>query len=425
MTCQFVPARPQGMHASTRFGEGCTAYGSVHIVTAHAEAERDRRPSNRDLILSIFSHQQQILSLTARSKPGQHEWTSRSAEDWTGQVRSHTIWLSRTVADLPACSFFKSEEFSDLTVTCGPCHFKVHKVIVCSQSQYFRTACQAGRFKVRSILCSLSWRDASLTAIQEGSTGVIELKAVDETSSADDACDEPELVKLMMKYFYHCDYDAKGTRALPEVLAEVDTIAQEEELWTFNSQATRKKKKRRDTRSQDKAPVQAESELFSFGDHGEVSAELVEVLDEMTVHAKLFALAVKYHVDALRDLATEKFREAVETGWDTEAFAPAAHIVFTSTAEDVRQLRDIVIATIQAHIGLLDNEAVQTVVKSINELAYEVLLKSRGILTSTASNLSTCCAMPLKPEYCHYCCSYSNKCKNNCQATCHICRHRL
>jgi len=67
-------------------------------------------------------------------------------------------------------------------------------------------ALQSGTFKVwaplRFILCSYR-ADKS----QEGNTGVIELKASsDGAEGADDSCDEPEIVELMIEYFYHFDY---------------------------------------------------------------------------------------------------------------------------------------------------------------------------------------------------------------------------
>lgn len=35
------------------------------------------------------------------------------------------------------CSLFKTEKLSDFTIVCGPHGFKVHKAILCAQSEYF------------------------------------------------------------------------------------------------------------------------------------------------------------------------------------------------------------------------------------------------------------------------------------------------
>lgn len=42
----------------------------------------------------------------------------------------------------------QSEEFSDCKLICGPYNFNLHKVILASQSDYFRTAFKQGTFEV-------------------------------------------------------------------------------------------------------------------------------------------------------------------------------------------------------------------------------------------------------------------------------------
>lgn len=51
--------------------------------------------------------------------------------------------------DLATHSYFTSGEFSDLTVKCKSDVYRAHKVVVCSQSQFFKAACSGG-FKVRN-----------------------------------------------------------------------------------------------------------------------------------------------------------------------------------------------------------------------------------------------------------------------------------
>ena len=45
-------------------------------------------------------------------------------------------------------SLYKDEKYSDLTVSCGPRTFKLHRAVVCPQSPFFEKACSGG-FKVR------------------------------------------------------------------------------------------------------------------------------------------------------------------------------------------------------------------------------------------------------------------------------------
>lgn len=62
----------------------------------------------------------------------------------------HCLILPGLQASIANCagSLFGDEEYSDLTITCGPHTFRVHKAIVCPRSDYFKAACRKGRFKV-------------------------------------------------------------------------------------------------------------------------------------------------------------------------------------------------------------------------------------------------------------------------------------
>lgn len=65
-------------------------------------------------------------------------------------------------------------------------------------------------------------------------------------------------------------------------------------------------------------------------------------------HAEVFAIAVKYQIDALRKLA-EKFKEGVAFHWNHVEFAEATYLAYTNTPEDVKELRDIAADAIDKH----------------------------------------------------------------------------
>jgi hypothetical protein len=52
---------------------------------------------------------------------------------------------------LTASSLRLSGAYSDLTITCGALEAKVHKCIVCPQSEFFKKACENGRWKVNAM----------------------------------------------------------------------------------------------------------------------------------------------------------------------------------------------------------------------------------------------------------------------------------
>ena len=56
----------------------------------------------------------------------------------------------------------------------------------------------------------------------------------------------------------------------------------------------------------------------------------------------MFAIAVKYRVDGLREYAAKCFRYAVLVARDSDELLEALILVLTSTPEEVRELRDIV-----------------------------------------------------------------------------------
>ena len=72
------------------------------------------------------------------------------------------------------------------------------------------------------------------------------------------------------------------------------------------------------------------------------------------MHARVFAAATKYDVLALQKLAASKFAEAAQSSWDHPSFADAARIAYTTTPDSVRDLRNIVGATLNSHVNLLN-----------------------------------------------------------------------
>jgi hypothetical protein len=96
-------------------------------------------------------------------------------------------------------------------------------------------------------------------------------------------------------------------------------------------------------------------------------------------HAKVFAMAVKYHVGALQNLAIQKFKVEVAEHWDHEDLAHAIHVIFTSTADEVTQLREVAVEALDAHRGdLLEKPEIATLLRSITGLACDLLMRDRG-----------------------------------------------
>jgi len=95
--------------------------------------------------------------------------------------------------------------------------------------------------------------------------------------------------------------------------------------------------------------------------------------DQLLLHAKMYEYADKYDVVGLKDLAIEKFSRSCKHFWDKDEFSIAAHHVFSTTVDTDKGLRDIVSATISAHMGLVKKPEVKVLMTEFNGLALGIL----------------------------------------------------
>ncbi|KAJ4359155.1 hypothetical protein N0V95_002407 [Ascochyta clinopodiicola] len=101
----------------------------------------------------------------------------------------------------------------------------------------------------------------------------------------------------------------------------------------------------------------------------------------------MYEVADKYEVVGLKDLAKEKFARACEHFRNTPEFSVAAHHAFSTTPEDDKGLRDVVIATIAAHMELIKEAEVKVLLTQLNGLALGILeqkIEENGCLYESA-----------------------------------------
>ncbi|KAK5682251.1 hypothetical protein LTS10_005377 [Elasticomyces elasticus] len=337
----------------------------------------------------------------------------------------------------------QQEKLVDFVIACGPHEFKVHKAVICAQSDYFSAACSNSKF-------------------EKGQSGdLITLKAVGAEDGDNKACDDPEIIKLMVHYFYYFDYkvasldiatpDAERspssglpfsdqnrpasagaglfgatknnqqqnanpfTTAGGGLFGNANPQQQTDNRWVFGNQnrpATGgpfggansntaggglfgNMNNNSNQQQQSSGPSlfgnsnnnagggqskPATGGLFGATRCGPMDNQretAAETDGNMVMHAKVFAVAVKYQVPALQDLATRKFIAAVAANWNHDSFAEAAHIVYTTTADENRALRSEVVKTLLQYGSLLDKPAVEGLVCGISGLAFELLKGSR------------------------------------------------
>jgi hypothetical protein len=96
------------------------------------------------------------------------------------------------------------------------------------------------------------------------------------------------------------------------------------------------------------------------------------------VHAQMYALADKYGIHDLKDLAREKFAVAASIGWHENMFATAVQTVYSSTPDSDHGLRDVVVETIRKHKELLRKAEIKILVREVDGLAYDLLKSEWG-----------------------------------------------
>lgn len=107
----------------------------------------------------------------------------------------------------------------------------------------------------------------------------------------------------------------------------------------------------------------------------EASATTVHLIE----HAKAFAMAVKYQAGGLRTLATAKFKASVVKDWEHGDFAHTIYIVYTSTPDDVMELRTIVADAVHEHEKyFVDIPEIESLACSLPSFAYDLLQRSRA-----------------------------------------------
>ncbi|KAK7432412.1 Kelch-like protein 10 [Neonectria magnoliae] len=254
-----------------------------------------------------------------------------------------------------------SEKFSDMTILCRGHEFKAHRAIVCTQSSFFD-----GAFS---------------TSFKEAASKTIELPE-----------DDPEVVKRFLEFLYTGSYTdgvalnagKPSTAAMltPEEIQEslnsppgiiIDrpsTQPKEMARKVFNlttpplttgPQAGRSTTSSEDppaddgnwsTQTSEKDGEEPEEEyndfdeVGSYGDQDKDDSQSTagaEMRGDFFLHLRLYILADKYDVPALRLLARDRFYQEVEFTWEeTERFPELVDELYRNTPPTDTAMREIV-----------------------------------------------------------------------------------
>lgn len=94
-------------------------------------------------------------------------------------------------------------------------------------------------------------------------------------------------------------------------------------------------------------------EFIYLRDYGvrprELDNEVTTDSVDLCLHANVYVLREKYEIAAVKEASLRKFAEKAESSWNSEDFCNAVKIVFTTTADHDRDLRDLVAGVLSQH----------------------------------------------------------------------------
>ncbi|PQE31545.1 BTB POZ domain-containing protein [Rutstroemia sp. NJR-2017a WRK4] len=230
-----------------------------------------------------------------------------------------------TMSEVLATRMLESGRYSDLTIKCGGKVFRVHRNVVCLQSR-------------------------PLAAHVDG----VFLEAVSGEINLPD--DHPAIFERLIKFLYTGDFNA--TPSPNEVVAE-------EQLGNCV----------KETSSLGSSHALGSDPGFVAED---VGSETVDTpLDRLTICTRIFVMAEKYDISALKTLAKTKFEALVPYDWNTSALSESLRLMYDGLPDSDRLLKDVAVAAAAGHVKeLVDRGEFVALCKDNGDIAFDVLKAS-------------------------------------------------
>ncbi|KAI4199161.1 MAG: hypothetical protein LQ350_004791 [Teloschistes chrysophthalmus] len=252
-------------------------------------------------------------------------------------------------------TLLESGKYSDLTIVCRSRQFRVHRNVLCTASKFFAAACDG--------------------AFQEAQIGKLDLSA-----------DDPNVVERFLSFLYTANYneddkdDTKETTGQGE--SSVDSVANASSMDSGHVE--------------DSAlpPLSALSVPQTGQKRKAVDEEktegMAEYASERLNDVLVYALADKYDVKDLKNLAIAKFQRSKDwEGWEDEDILTILRIVYETTPRTDRGLRDEILKIFSCHCDtLMDNPRLISMLDGDGQLARDILKTTKKALDRKATGLT-------------------------------------
>jgi len=131
------------------------------------------------------------------------------------------------------------------------------------------------------------------------------------------------------------------------------------------------------TGSDNSAPAKP---IFTFGNTTKISEPsysshpISHNSYSLLINAKIYVIADKYDIQALKEWATTKYKEVLPTTWNSTAFIESARLIYDNTLDNDRVLRDIIIQKASENVKVLfDRGEFIDLLQAGGDFAMEVL----------------------------------------------------
>lgn len=294
-------------------------------------------------------------------------------------------------------------KYSDLTITCNNRQWACHRAIVCSRSGFFDGACSHQFRESQTGVIDLSEDDEeAVEQMIHCMSGTIERyvgTGIDNDRTdfyhLDYLNEQPQQApSAMFRHRAYSDARKKATKKLDLTQIQDPLLAQAgfynnpdppmtppgsshgEARSSFDIEG---KSPRSPTNARSGTPP-LEADLGSEDEEYEDEYESTESESHLILHTQVYALAEKYDIAGLKQLAKRKFEIAVACYYDAPELADAIEFVYTSTIDSDRGLRDVILQLFRSHPQLANTQDIYAVIKETPTLALDLWKVERGLL---------------------------------------------